>query len=541
MKIVYALIYEGVVYFYRTVIRRRFIFEEVMMLIHKKTTHLEERESSSIPHPVLTNRSSLPYPYSQRLSRKHLRRRGVVLIWVALVSFVMILLVGLSIDTAKVALNIHQMQNASDAASLAGAPIVRVNRPGARALAQSIGGQNFTDGTAVLLDLNENNNPDGDIVIGWYNRGEQTFTPSGPTVAANAVAVITTRSYERLDAGGPVGLIFGPIAGVTGINIVGAWQEKGRPYAIAMTEGGTGAGLIALRPEGVGLYMNGNFTLNVTPVVPPALPTDGEVQVNSESWNALDIDGTSTQVEVSAMNVTGDLDISNNYDFGEVPYTNGAPAIDDPLADLPEPTWNPGDDLSPAPGRRIDIYTGEHTFGPGYYSGGFYFGSIPGQSNPIIHFTPGIYVLGGSSRGQTAGLVVYSGANVYANEAMFYITGDGIVHIQGTGEIHATEPTYTTWSTLGFDTTYADPLNGGITIFQDRDNTNEAFIRGTADLDLDGTLYFPNAERVNIRGEGDGFGNQLIGWAFDIRGSGIIRIDYDGRNRADYGGSFLAE
>jgi len=307
-----------------------------------------------------------------------------------------------------------------------------------------------------------------------------------------------------------------------------------------MCAGGTGAGLIALAPYDTGLYMNGNFTLDVS-TIDPALPSDGEIQVNSESWNAVDIDGNSTQVEGSAMNITGGIDISNNYDIG-VPYSTGVPPIPDPLAWLEPPTWDPAGDLTAetklrigdaSPGTRIEI-TGPqadgspHEFYPGYYSGGFYINSNDSLANPSAHFNPGVYIIGGSSSpGELAGLVTYGGSYVVSDEAMFYITGDGLLDIHGNGGIIATPPT---------DGYYKD-----VTIFQDRANTNEAYINGTADLDLDGTLYFPSTDPVNIRGGGWGFGNQLIGYRFDIRGQGIVGIQYDGRNRAPVTASFLVE
>ena len=291
--------------------------------------------------------------------------------------------------------------------------------------------------------------------------------------------------------------------------------------------------MVALAPTGVGLYMNGNFTLDVS-TLDPALPSDGEIQVNSESWNAVDIDGNSTQVEASAMNITGGIDISNNYDLG-VPYSTGVPPIPDPLAWLPPPTWNPLDDKSSGIGITDIINEpkpdgSDYVFTEGYYSGGFNINSSDPNNPPNVRFGPGIYILDGRSTGLKAGLVVGGNANVYSDRAMFYITGDGILSIQGNGEIQATPPT------SEISATYE-----GVTIFQDRDNTNEALIKGTADLELDGTLYFPTADPVNIRGGGWGFGNQLIGYRFDIRGQGIIGINYDGRNRAPVTMSFLVE
>ena len=503
-----------------------------MVRINKKKHGRSDHEQNVI---VYQNSFSLPDSatclHSVVLSPKHLRHQGFAYIWAVVFMLLIILLVGLSLDTAKVSLVINQLQNAADAAALAGANIVKTDRSGAREQAQIIAGLNFADETAVVLDLNIENYPDGDIVIGWYNRETRTFTPAlGDSDAVNAMVVIAPRTQER---GESVSLNFGSIANVDTVDLAGNWQMKSGIYAIAMCAGGTGAGLVALAPTGVGLYMNGNFTLDVS-TIDPALPSDGEIQVNSESWNAVDIDGTSTQVEASAMNIYGGIDISSNYDLG-VPYSTGVPPIPDPLAWLPPPTWNPLDDKSPGTGNTIIINEqqpdgSDYVFTEGYYSGGFNINSSDPNNPPNVRFGPGIYILDGRSTGLKAGLVVGGNANVYSDRAMFYITGDGILSIQGNGEIQATPPT------SEISATYE-----GVTIFQDRDNTNEALIKGTADLELDGTLYFPTADPVNIRGGGWGFGNQLIGYRFDIRGQGVVGINYDGRNRAPVTISFLVE
>ncbi|MEA3224696.1 MAG: pilus assembly protein TadG-related protein, partial [Planctomycetota bacterium] len=477
-----------------------------------------------------------------------LRHRGVVIVWVAIMLLVMILFVGLSLDTAKVALVLHQMQNASDAAALAGANFVRTDRLGARIQAKWIAEQNSAEGKPVKLDRNDDNLPNGDIVIGWYNRDEQTFTPAqSESDHVNAMAVSTVRSKARAALGGPVGLTFGPIAKVPTVNLTGRWWRKGRPYAIAMSSRGIGAGLIALKPWDTGLLMHGDVTLNVRPI-PPARPDEGEVQINSESYDALDVDGASAQIESTAVNITGGADIGN-YDMG-VPYTTGASPIDDPLAWLDPPTWNPADDLTAetklqvgdtSSDTRIKISTPKepgipHEIYPGYYSGGFYLNSTDSPGNPSVHFNPGIYIIGGSSKGKIAGLVTRGSAYGASTQAMFYITGDGIVDIRGNGGFAATEPTTGSLASGGFSTDYE-----GVTIFQDRANTNEAYITGTSDLDLDGTLYFPSADPVTIIGGGWGFGNQLIGYRFEIGGSGVVGIDYDGRNRRPQKTAFLVE
>jgi len=471
------------------------------------------------------------------LSPRQLRRRGIAYLWAVIFMLLIILLVGLSLDTAKVCVVIHQLHNAADAAALAGAISVKADRQGAREQAQLIAALNFADGNAVTLDLNEENAPNGDIVLGWYNRQLRTFSPvQDMNDPANSVMVVASRTQEN---GEPVSLNFGSIANVDTVNVTGDWQLKRGTYAIAMAAGGTGAGLIALAPDGRGVEMNGDFTLSVVPIH-PALPGEGEVQINSADDDALTVIGNSTQIDASAINIWGDAYLTS--DELEIPYTTEAPPIPDPLGSLPEPDYSELADMtaetklrvndphpswdritidSPDPnGNPWEIY-------PGYYAGGFYINGGDAPDSPSVHFNPGVYVLGGSSSSKTAGLVIQAGGYAESDEAMFHIVDDGIVDIQGNGGLRATPPTSGTYE--------------GVTIFQARDNDNEAWIQGTADLDIDGTIYFPRSEFLHILGGGWGFGNQLIGYRFEIQGSGIVGIQYDGRNRAPTTGSFLVE
>jgi hypothetical protein len=486
---------------------------------------------------LLTQHGSVTCSGLTGASPKHLRYRGIAIVWGAVFVLMLILLVGLCLDTAKIYLVINQLQNTADAAALAGAVEVKADRDKARLQAKIIASQNIADGNFVTVNLNEDNDPNGDIVLGWYNRLLGTFAPVvDANDPANSVMVVASRNPEHV---GPVSLNFGPIVKLDSINLSGKWQLKSGTYAIAMAVGGTGAGLIALADTGRGVEMNGDFTLTVMPM-PPAQPGEGEVQINSGDDDALTVIGNSTQIDASAINIWGDAYLTSEE--LEIPYTTQAPPIPDPLASLPEPTWNEADDLtaatklmvgdphtswdritvdSPDPnGNPWEIY-------PGYYSGGFYINGGNAPNTPCVHFNPGVYVLGGCSQSKTAGLCVQAGGYAVSEEAMFYITGDGIVDIQGNGGFRATPPKSGTYE--------------GVTIFQARDNYNESWIQGTADLDLDGTLYFPHSEFTHILGGGWGFGNQLIGWRFEIQGSGIVGIQYDGRNRAPTTRSFLVE
>src|SRR6266480_2165281 len=61
------------------------------------------------------------------LAKVHSRERGVVIIWIAFFMITMLGFVALGIDVAKVMATRTELQNAADAAALAGASAVDVN------------------------------------------------------------------------------------------------------------------------------------------------------------------------------------------------------------------------------------------------------------------------------------------------------------------------------------------------------------------------------------------------------------------------------
>ncbi len=472
-------------------------------------------------------------------------RRGIVMIWVAIFLSLMVLLVGLSLDAAKVMYVNHQLQNAADAAALAGAQMIKLQPQTAMEQAIETAAANFADKTPVLLRDNPDNDPALDVVLGIYYPQNRQFVPS--VMGCNAIKVVARRNADVPD--GPVTLNFGPIAGVDAVDIA---RE-----AIAISRGGTGAGLIALDTDGIGLELSGTVSLAVG---------DGEIQVNSYEdgglpYPAFDVDGTSWTIEAQGINVCGFPDQNFDWEDLPIPVTPEAPFIPDPLCPygpqddkcLPAPIWNPASDLSPidSKGEHVTtVITGTEpgqpaVFFPGYYSGGF---DITGGD---VVFEPGIYILGGGPKQQKAGLLVSGNANLWAQGVMFYFPPEdptipvepGRLDLSGTGstvitpamseEDFAEVPQcpygpvpYVYPSGDSQYMTYED-----ISFFQDRDNDLEARIIGTSGLDIGGTLYFPS-NHVELGGDGSSAGNQLIAGSVDVHGTGTWQVNYDGRNKA---------
>jgi hypothetical protein len=439
----------------------------------------------------------------------------------------LILFVGLALDVAKVLLAKHQLQNAADAAALAGARIVRVDQPLARTQAQYIGSQNYTQGDSVVLNLNadadgDNTDPNGDIVVGWYNPGDRSWTPG--TNAINALKVVARRTET---SHGPIPLVFGPIAHVNTANV--------SRDAIALAQGGTGAGIIVLACDGTSFDMRGSVDVNVA---------NGGIQVNSTSPDAALIwkgGSAGMTTDVNGLNIVGGYS-------GTVPdgvddrIATRMPYMPDPLCPSAECGQAPTGYCIPAitPGADLGgINSGDPClpFGPGYYSGGI---NVNGGT---VVLKPGIYVLG------SGGLNIGGNANLYAQGVMFYITNGGAINMGGTGRILITELKENAPPSYFYNPSFSYPPGTdfthyeGMAIFQDRNDPQTATFSGTGDLDVTGTIYFPN-NIVDLGGTSGNFGTQLIAWKIVDKGGGKttdININYDGRNVSPVDKSFLVK
>jgi len=426
-------------------------------------------------------------------------RRGMVLVWTVLIMLVVIALIGLTIDVSFGMLAGQQLQNAADAASLAGVQRVREYPSQVRYAAITTALANYAAAASVQLAGNEANAPDGDIVIGRYNRTTGTFTAT--LTSPNAVKVVARRTEGA--TGGPLGLLFGPLFGVNTINVERA--------AIAMVGGGTGAGILVLNEEDDSAFrLSGTVELNVYDSSNP--DGDGVIQVNSASEDSLKTDGNPTLI-ASEINVFAEEATDPPEFDGEV--NTSMPRVDDPLAGLAPPS-----DWGTLQYGASSITGGTHNLQPGHYPDGIK------MTGGTVNLAPGVYVVDG------LGLEV-NGGDLYGDGVMFYIVGSGHVKLTGNGVIEITP----------------EPIDeggpyGGIVIWQSADNPTPAAadITGTDQFGgIDGTLYFPTAH-VDVTGTSDSFGiRQLICYTLRVTGNGTVTINYDGRFPAPGTNVFLVE
>lgn len=119
-------------------------------------------------------------------------RRGNVAVMVAVGLMVLLGVAALVIDLGYARYVQAQLQNAADAAAMAGAMRLDGTDEGvaaARATAAEIAALNIAAGDGVALDENDGNDAAGDIVLGSWDADAGAFVPSTDPGEANAVQV----------------------------------------------------------------------------------------------------------------------------------------------------------------------------------------------------------------------------------------------------------------------------------------------------------------------------------------------------------------
>lgn len=129
---------------------------------------------------------------------KKINNRGIAIIYIALLLVALIAFVGLAIDISYMYVAKTQLQNAADAAALAGASLLDGStstlQNAARLEAKKFAALNKSAGQNVDINLNTGNDSLGDIVVGYWN-GTDVVMPS-TNQPINAVKVTTRRTAE---------------------------------------------------------------------------------------------------------------------------------------------------------------------------------------------------------------------------------------------------------------------------------------------------------------------------------------------------------
>jgi Flp pilus assembly protein TadG len=517
-----------------------------------------KRQGGSMGILFITANHAVRCEQRSALSPKFLRTRGFALAWTALVIFVLLLLVGLSIDTGKLCLVNHQLQNGADAGALAGALYVKFNQNHARSIAVTTAESNYADKLSISVDNNLSNDPNGELVFGRWIRQLQQFIPT--TISPSAVKVVSRRLGQR-DSAPQISYIFGPLA-----NVYSAPLARD---AIAWSIVAWGAGIITLAEEpriyddwnhDTGLVMHGNIVVDLRGInAEDGNPMIGDIQVNSQStrhpWASFRLTGGTAEIWTGEFNISGtsnpDADDTDTWaSIYADPYSPFSvnperDPIADPLAGVPAPDVDSmttpfsnviNDSYVSSHGvAEVDPVTGEPTgvrvltLSPGYYPGGINLSADPTSSKIILTGgTDAVYAFGGGSDGKSG--LVMTGGTLIGDGVMIYVTGDGNEGPVQWGKIEIHGNTDVQITSRG-DAQSPPSVNGeiGIAIWQDRNNPTYGKIVGGGNMSIVGTIYC-GYNPMEIGGDSDQMGNQLIAGALNLHGNSPIRIAYDGRN-----------
>jgi len=501
------------------------------------------------------------------LSPGRLRYRGAVLIWTALLLVVMIGFVGLSIDWAKVGVNVHQMQNAADAAALAGAQIVKRELPQVtRQRTHDIGFANAAEGLAVYLRYDSDgpiyvqpqpfsgDEASFDILLGRWVRYNRTFVPT--LDAANAVMAVARRNTALGITAPALRLLYVPLFGVD--------PSDAERLGVAWCYDSGGFGLICLSNpvpgDDPGLWITGTADLDID---------GGGIHVNSTAvgnnqsaggW----VSGTAL-LDCGFINVVGGIDPPADSSVWEGIFEGGiedgaegfsvadvttipAPQhIDDPLAaammaDATPYVLPPGDHLDVAallgviPTYNIPTVTGTATLAPGYYPNGIdinYGNTVTLQPNSTSGLGT-LFIFGGAGM-QVKGNLVGQGVTCYITKN--FTTGQIGLTDWGAGAL------IDLWSPGDWQNKDVEPPDlplvqglNGVVVWQDptmvdsHGDTPDAHLNGSPEGGVHGTIYFPDPIHIELNGDLGQLGNQILCGSAKINGTATISVDYDGRN-----------
>ena len=419
------------------------------------------------------------------------RERGMVLVYVAILSLVLIGLVGLALDGALVASTAQQLQHGADAAALNAVRYVELDTdpfPVTRAAALSVALANQAAKVTIKLDSNAANTAEGDVVVGYWDAYFRTFTPT--TTTPNAVRVHAKRTDDNTD--GKLSLLFGPVFGKNSSDV-----------------GVTATAVLAPPPPALVLILDptGSNALRINGTNYLYVPS-GRIHANSSSACGIGLVGTPAIVALRTTVVGGAC-----YPAGTI---TGGPVIEDsdvlldPLAStLPTtPTWNAFKSAMPTPlGPAGKITTGG-TFTPGYYPQG-----LDVTSTAVVNLQPGSYMFG-------ADVKLGGSAMVYGTGVTIFYDKNVTLDISGSGAGMSLTP----------------PAEGpfkGLTYFMHRQSTSPALckIGGGGLFHVEGIIYVPSGELVMGGTPGKEIGAILVKTArtegttgYTITGKGVPKL-----------------
>ena len=398
---------------------------------------------------------------------------GAIAIMIALLLPMVIGMMGLTVDVGIWYAEKRGLQDAADAASLAGGGEI-ANGSGTAAIV-----------AAALADANRNS----------FDGATDTITVNVPPVdgpsagVLDSVEVIITRQM--------------PLFFTTAFfKLIGASDQQFKATARAVVNL-VPAGdfcILGLDPDeskAVEVFGNGTATL------------DCGVAVNSDADNALSVTGNAT-LTTTAVTTVGQINISGTLNSDSPPKRG--PVIDDPYSDLEVPTFV---ECPPGSVGGTMINGGTTTLDAGEFDGIMVLCvGLAITAGATVFLEPGVYIL------DQGDFEISGNSSIEGVDVTIILTSSGLasktgqVKITGGGAVKLSAPTEDPAGADGFS---------GVLFYQDRLAPSSGglgnLFAGGAELDLEGALYFPSQE-LSFRGgaeAGDGC-TQLIAKKVSIGG-----------------------
>jgi Flp pilus assembly protein TadG len=476
-------------------------------------------------------------------------RRGFVTIWVVLTLAVVLMLIGLAVDTSHAFTVGRELQDAADAAALAGASQISNGTSAAQTAAVTAAAYNRASGNTVVVSSNS------DIVFGSYSTTTGTFT-------AGATPYTAIQVTTRMSSGGsnsPMPLSFGKLVGLNTANIT--------RVAVAFQDTTQGSGVVVLNNSG---STSTPYTQSSSSSIAVAASggSSGGVWVNSDSNG----NGGNCSVKNSSsccgthLHCCGGCTCDNTSSVPSKCIT-GCQKVSDPCSSLCEPN-NRGSDCG-------QLYVGgSYNSGQNYTCnscGGYYSQGILVQNNSSLTLTAGTYCVG------PPGVCVDNGCTLNAPNCTFVLcatttghgnnqnTACGCLNLSGGCNCNITPPTSGAYSgcccccsdhscsasnscvccggNCGTDNSYYNNWSNNNNYYNNNwnnwqyNNNNNT----NGNICVSGTIYCPHYN-CHCCGCGCGggscqLGSQVICDSMTVDTGSQVSVAYDGRNPVGVTGS----
>lgn len=293
----------------------------------------------------------------------------------------LVMFTSLAVDYARVQLAKTELRRAADAAARAGASGLSSGVTTAQNLAVTYGGYNAADGTAVVID------PNNDVEFGTWDATSRTFTVLTGASRANANAIRVT-ARRTANSGTGISLAFARVLGMNTCDVTASAIAMITPQAIGVT----GLDSVAIHQSFFGASYNSSVQLNPSHSVYNAhgmLASNGVIGVGAA--------GTSNLLYGDALlGPSGSVNASMTVYGGTTQQSTAIPAI-------PDVSYAP---FSNPSGIPSDVFVGGSVIAP---AGKYYLTSLTCMNSTNITFTgpATIYVDGNVSIGDDVSIHAY--------------------------------------------------------------------------------------------------------------------------------------